>query len=49
MKAFTGATILAHANAPDRIPEMDWGLSAGDVVKAGRTVELKVLDAPGTP
>jgi hydroxyacylglutathione hydrolase len=43
----TGAKILAHANAKDRIPDMARGLAAGDVVKVGRTVELEVLDTPG--
>ena len=43
----TGAKLLAHHNAGARIPGMDRGLSAGDVVKIGRTVELEVLDTPG--
>jgi len=47
MKAATGASIIAHANAASRIPDMDRGLSAGDVIKVGRTVELEALDTPG--
>ena len=47
MVAATGAKILAHRNAKDRIPGMNRGLGAGDVVKVGRTVELEVLDTPG--
>jgi len=43
----TGARILAHAMARDEIPDMDVGLSAGDVVTIGKTVELEVLDTPG--
>ena len=43
----TGAKILAHAGATDKIPEVDVGLSKGDVVKVGRTVELECLDTPG--
>ena len=43
----TGAKILAHHNAKARIPGMDRGLSAGDIVKVGRTVELESLDTPG--
>ena len=43
----TGAKLLAHKNARDKIEGMDVGLSAGDVVKVGRTVELEVLDTPG--
>lgn len=45
--AKTGARILAHANARDKIPDVARGLGAGDVVKVGRTVELEVLDTPG--
>src|SRR6185295_16693970 len=40
----TGARLLAHANAKATIPGMDRGLSAGDVVKVGRSVDLLVLD-----
>ncbi len=43
----TGARLLAHAGAGGRIKGIDVGLSAGDVVKVGRTVELSVLDTPG--
>ncbi len=45
--AATGATVLAHHGAGDAIPEMSRGLSAGDVVKVGITVELEALDTPG--
>jgi hydroxyacylglutathione hydrolase len=47
MIAATGAKLLAHAGAKDRIPGIDVGLKAGDVVKVGKTVELEVLDTPG--
>ncbi len=43
----TGAKILAHKNAKDAIPNMARGLSAGDIIKVGKTVELEVLDTPG--
>jgi hydroxyacylglutathione hydrolase len=43
----TGARILAHRNARDRIPGMAQGLGAGDVIRVGRTVELEALDTPG--
>ena len=43
----TGARILAHRNAKDRIAGMHRGLAAGDVVKVGKTVELEALDTPG--
>lgn len=45
--AATGATLLAHANAKGKIPGIDRGLAAGDVIKVGRTVELETLDTPG--
>ena len=43
----TGAKLLAHANAKDTIDGMDVGLTAGDVIKIGKTVELEALDTPG--
>ena len=43
----TGAKILAHKNAKERIPDMARGLGAGDVIKVGKTVELEALDTPG--
>jgi len=43
----TGARILAHRDAKNKIPDMSVGLGAGDVVKVGRTVELEALDTPG--
>jgi len=43
----TGAKLLAHANAKDKIEGMDRGLVAGDVIKVGRSVELEALDTPG--
>ena len=45
--AATGAKLLAHANAKGKIPGIDVALSAGDVIKVGRTVELEALDTPG--
>ncbi len=43
----TGAKLLAHVNACDKIPGVDVGLRAGEVVKVGKTVELEALDTPG--
>lgn len=43
----TGAKIVAHRNAGRRIPNMDRGVGAGDVIRVGRTVELECLDTPG--
>jgi hydroxyacylglutathione hydrolase len=43
----TGAVIIAHANAKNRIPNMSRGVGAGDVIKVGKTVDLECLDTPG--
>jgi hydroxyacylglutathione hydrolase len=45
--AATGAKVLAHANAKDKIPGIDRGLRAGDVIKVGKRVELECMDTPG--
>ncbi len=45
--AATGAKLLAHERAKDKIPGIDQGLSAGDVIRVGKTVELESLDTPG--
>ena len=45
--AATGAKLLAHDNAKDKIPGIDRGLAAGDVIEVGHTVELEALDTPG--
>jgi hydroxyacylglutathione hydrolase len=47
MVAATGAKVLAHAGAAGRIGGVDRGLSRGDVIRVGRTVELECLDTPG--
>ncbi len=47
MVAATGARLLAHENATGRIPGVDHGLAAGDVIEIGKTVELETLDTPG--
>lgn len=47
MVAATGAKIIAHRNAKDRISNIDRGVGAGDIVKVGSTVELECLDTPG--
>ncbi len=47
MIAATSAELLAHENAKGRIPGVDRGLAAGDVIKVGKTVELEALDTPG--
>ena len=45
--AATGAKLLAHENAKGKIPDIDRGLAAGDVIRVGKTVELESLDTPG--
>ena len=45
--AATGAKVIAHHNAGMRIPGVDRGVKAGDVIKVGKTVELECLDTPG--
>src|ERR1700746_3898596 len=47
LKGATQARVLAHAGAAARIGDVDQGLSKGDVIKVGRTVELECLDTPG--
>ena len=43
----TGAKIVAHKDAGRRIPNMDRGVGAGDIIKVGNTIELECLDTPG--
>jgi len=45
--AETGAKVLAHSGAKSKIADMDHGLSAGDIIKIGKSVELECLDTPG--
>ncbi len=45
--AATGAKLIAHDGAGDRIPGIDRGVGKGDVVRVGRTIELLCLDTPG--
>jgi len=43
----TGARILAHRDAGGKIDNIARGLSAGDTIKVGKTVELEAMDTPG--
>ncbi len=43
----TGAKLLAHEKADYKIAGIDKGLTAGDIIKVGRTIELECLDTPG--
>ncbi len=43
----TGASVLAHVNAAERIGGVTHGLSGGDLVRIGRSVQLRCLDTPG--
>lgn len=45
--AATGAKLIAHHRAGARIPGVDRGVRAGDVIKVGKHVELECLDTPG--
>ena len=45
--AATGARVIAHHKAAGKIPGMDRGVQAGDVIKVGRHIELECLDTPG--
>jgi hydroxyacylglutathione hydrolase len=47
MVAATGAKLIAHANAAGRIPDLDRGVGAGDVIRVGATMDLECLDTPG--
>ncbi len=43
----TGATLYAHHQAVDAIPNVDVPLRANDVVAVGTSVRLRALDTPG--
>ena len=43
----TGCKLYAHKNAKNSIPNIDYGLNAGDILKFGKSLELQVLDTPG--
>jgi hydroxyacylglutathione hydrolase len=45
--AATGAMIIAHENAGQRIPNMGRGVGSGDIISVGKTVDLECLDTPG--
>jgi hydroxyacylglutathione hydrolase len=45
--AATGASVIAHRNAQNSIPNMDRGVGAGDIINVGKTIELQCLDTPG--
>ena len=45
--AATGAKVIAHHRAAAKIPGLDRGVSAGDIIKVGRHVELECMDTPG--
>jgi len=47
LREATGAQVMAHAGAAARIGHVDIGLTRGDLVRIGRTVELECLDTPG--
>lgn len=45
--AATGATLIAHRDATNLIPNIDKGLGAGDKIEIGSSVRLNCLDTPG--
>lgn len=45
--AATGAKLIAHHKAGDKIAGVDRGVKGGDVIKVGKRVELECLDTPG--
>ena len=45
--AATGAKLIAHHRTGGRIPGVDRGVKAGDVIKVGKRVELECMDTPG--
>ena len=45
--AATGAKVIAHHKAGGKIPGMNRGVQAGDIIRVGKTVELECLDTPG--
>jgi hydroxyacylglutathione hydrolase len=47
LRAATGAKVLAHAGAAPIIGDVDVGLTGGDVIRIGRSIELECLDTPG--
>jgi hydroxyacylglutathione hydrolase len=47
MVAATGAPVLAHAAAAQRIGGVTHGLNDGDLVRIGRSLQLRCLDTPG--
>ena len=47
LQTATGSRVLAHAGAAGRIPGMTQALRGGDVIRVGRSVELRCLDTPG--
>ncbi|ANO51779.1 hydroxyacylglutathione hydrolase [Woeseia oceani] len=47
LAAATGAKIIAHHAAKDRITDMARGVGAGDRITVGTSIELECLDTPG--
>ena len=43
----TNCKLYAHKNAKEKIPNIDYGLRAGEVLRFGKSIELEVLDTPG--
>ena len=43
----TNCKLYAHKNAKYTIPNMNFGLEAGQLLKFGKSIEIEILDTPG--
>ena len=43
----TNCKLYAHKNAKHTIPNMNFGLEAGQLLKFGKSIEIEILDTPG--
>ena len=43
----TNCKVYAHKNAKHTIPNMNFGLEAGQLLKFGKSIEIEILDTPG--
>ena len=43
----TNSKLYAHKNAKHKIPNMNFGLEAGQLLKFGKSIEIEILDTPG--
>lgn len=43
----TNSKLYAHKNAKNTIPNIDYGLEAGQILRFGKSIEIEILDTPG--